>query len=96
MITQKNYEIYFADYLDGTLGEAETAELKAFLLVHPELSKLIEDTDKVKLQKPTFTYLHKESLKKNRTTGMSGLLCYCSRRRNIDRKGKKAIEGKIC
>ena len=43
MITQKNYEIYFADYLDGTLGEAETAELKAFLLVHPELSKLIED-----------------------------------------------------
>ena len=25
---------------------------------------------------------------------MSGLLCYCSRRRNIDRKGKKAIEGK--
>ena len=64
MITQKNYEIYFADYLDGTLGEAETAELKAFLLVHPELSKLIEDTDKVKLQKPTFTYLHKESLKK--------------------------------
>ena len=64
MITQKNYEIYFADYLDGTLGEAETAELKAFLLVHPELSKLIEDTDKLKLQKPTFTYLHKESLKK--------------------------------
>lgn len=64
MITQENYEIYFADYLDGTLGETETTELKAFLLKYPELSGLIGDTEKIKLQKPAFTYLHKESLKK--------------------------------
>lgn len=64
MITQENYEVYFTDYLDGILKETEIAELKAFLLAHPELSELLEDIENIKLQKPTLTYSHKELLKK--------------------------------
>lgn len=64
MITQENYEIYFTDYLDGILKETEIAELKAFLLVHPALSELLEDIENIKLQKPALTYSYKELLKK--------------------------------
>lgn len=64
MIDRKNYEIYLIDYLDGNLPEPEKAELKAFLLLHPELGGLLENQKKVKLQPPSVTYPKKELLKK--------------------------------
>lgn len=67
MIDRKNYEIYLIDYLDGNLSDPEKAELKAFLLIHPELSLLLENQKKVKLQAPSITYPKKELLKKSAT-----------------------------
>ena len=64
MITRKNYEIYFIEYLDGTLSEAKAAELKTFLLLNPDLSALLEDTDKAKLKAPVLIYRKKNVLKK--------------------------------
>lgn len=65
MITRKNYEIYFIEYLDGTISEAKAAELKTFLLLNPDLSALLEDTDKAKLKAPVLIYRKKNLLKKN-------------------------------
>lgn len=64
MITRENYEIYFIEYLDGTLSEAKAAELKTFLLLNPDLSALLEDTDKAKLKAPALIYRKKHLLKK--------------------------------
>lgn len=64
MITRENYEIYFIDYLDGKLSPSLRAELKAFLLVNPDLEELIEDLKDIRLEPPTKTYPHKNLLKK--------------------------------
>lgn len=64
MITLENYEIYFIEYLDGTLSEKKRAELKAFLLIHPDLNELLEDTGKIKFKAPNISYQKKDLLKK--------------------------------
>lgn len=63
MITRDNYEIYFMDYLDGVLPDEYEAELKAFLLVHPDLRELLEGMDEVRLQPGEDVFERKEELK---------------------------------
>lgn len=63
MITKDNYEIYFTDYLDGTLPPSKEAELKAFLLINPDLEAFLEDMDQVKLKAPEIIFGQKQLLK---------------------------------
>lgn len=63
-ITRDNYEIYFIDYLDGSLSPDAVRELKAFLLVNRDLEELLEDTEECRLPLSTEQFSQKESLKK--------------------------------
>lgn len=64
MITRENYEIYFMDELDGILPEELKVELKAFLLVHPDLQDLLEGIEDVRLRPDDEVYDKKEQLKR--------------------------------
>ena len=63
MITLDNVEIYLTDYADGELSPAQERELKAFLLLHPELEESLEDWKFAKLTPPVIRYPHKSQLK---------------------------------
>lgn len=63
MITRDNYEIYFMDYLDGVLPDEYEAELRAFLLVHPDLRELLEGMNEVRLQPGGDVFEKKRELK---------------------------------
>jgi len=67
MITRENYEIYFIDYLEGTLPERERAEVEAFLLVHPEMRELLDGMNEVRLEAPTDVFDKKNILKREVT-----------------------------
>lgn len=63
MITLDNFELYLIDYADGCLSPENEAELKAFLLLYPELEEKLEDLDQVKLTPVTIPFPHKDQLK---------------------------------
>lgn len=63
MITRENYEIYFMDYLDGTLPDEYREELKAFLLVNPDLRELLDGMNRVRLRPGQEVFGKKEGLK---------------------------------
>lgn len=63
-IDRKNYEIYFIDYLDGTLTEKEKTELQAFLLANPGLAEELEGISGIRLEAPSLVYRKKTLLKK--------------------------------
>lgn len=64
-INRNNYEVYFTDYLDGNLNPDQIRELQNFLLIHSDLSELLEDTGTVKLSPPRITYPKKQLLQKD-------------------------------
>jgi hypothetical protein len=59
-----NYEAFVLDHMEGNLSAELTAELKAFLMIHPELDVDLEDTQLVSLEIDTLLFNEKESLKK--------------------------------
>lgn len=65
MITRENYEIYFMDYLDGTLPDECQEELKAFLLVNPDLRELLDGMSQVRLRPEQEVFGKKEGLKQH-------------------------------
>lgn len=64
-ITRDNYEIYFIDYLDGTLPPELIGELKAFLLVNRDLEEQLRGVANNRLPIPSETFSDKASLKKD-------------------------------
>lgn len=40
-----NYEEFVLDFLEGNLGEQQAEEMKAFLLIHPDIAEDLEDLD---------------------------------------------------
>jgi hypothetical protein len=66
-----NYEAYFLDYLEGSLPEAESRALMAFLDEHPHLRKELESYDKVVMDPDVgIQYDKKQSLKRSEETGI--------------------------
>lgn len=65
-INRQNYEIYFIDYIDGTLTSKEVKELYKFLLLNDDLRELLECQSEVKLQAPNIVYEKKTMLKKDK------------------------------
>ncbi|HNS16848.1 MAG TPA: hypothetical protein PKH94_05190 [Bacteroidales bacterium] len=65
-INRDNYEIYFIDYLDGTLPPEMVSELLLFLDANPDLQEELNDLDAVPVRAdPTIQYSGKELLKQN-------------------------------
>ena len=48
-INRNNYEAYFLDYIEGTLGFAEKAELEAFLVINPDLKIELDNFETISL-----------------------------------------------
>lgn len=64
-INRNNYESYLIDYLDGNLTPEEIRETEAFLLLHNDLSELLEEWNEATLKCPDISYNHKSLLKKD-------------------------------
>ncbi len=63
-ININNYEAFVLDHMEGNLSAELTAELKAFLVLHPELDVDLNDTELVSLEIESVLYNEKENLKK--------------------------------
>lgn len=64
-ITRDNYEIFFIDYLDGTLPPELIGELEAFLLVNRDLEEQLQAVEHCRLSVTPEHFSDKESLKKD-------------------------------
>ena len=62
-ITRDNYEIFFIDYLDGTLPPELIGELEAFLLVNRDLEEQLQTVEHCRLSVTPEHFSDKESLK---------------------------------
>lgn len=63
-INRENYEIYFLDFIEGNLTEAQKKELQQFLLENPDLASELDDFDNIQLEIPQIEYSNKNSLKR--------------------------------
>lgn len=64
-ISRDNYEIWFADWLDGKLTNRQQEELKAFLNENPDLKKEFDDLSELSLAPSAHLFPGKISLKRN-------------------------------
>ncbi len=65
-INRNNYEIFFLDYLDGTLSEKEIDCFLDFVRKNPDLQQELEDLDKFKLPEQTVRFNAKNKLYKKK------------------------------
>ncbi|MGM0375963.1 MAG: hypothetical protein ACQEQ0_04255 [Bacteroidota bacterium] len=61
-IDRNNYEQWFIDYLDGTLGKKSRQELKLFLKANPDLAKELESLGETSLEPEHVPFSAKTSL----------------------------------
>ncbi len=66
-ISRENYEIFFIDYLDGTLSDQQINELEDFLLGNPDLREELEGMEKTMLVPCDLSFNDKDLLKKTDT-----------------------------
>ncbi len=64
-ITRDNYEIWFIDFMEGNLSEAQHQMLLAFMKEHPDLKNELEGLNTITLSPSTDQYLHKDKLTKH-------------------------------
>jgi hypothetical protein len=62
-ITEHNYEVFLIDQLDGKLDPDTLQELKAFLLLHPNIQEEFEQLESTVLQHDAMPFEEKISLK---------------------------------
>lgn len=55
-----NYEEFILDFLEGNLNEQGTEEMKAFLLMHPDIAEDIEDLDEFVLEAESHSLLEND------------------------------------
>lgn len=71
-----NYEEFVLDFLEGNLNEQKTEEMKAFLLMHPDISEDLEGLDEVVLEAENQTILHADftnQLKKTKINALASI-----------------------
>ena len=95
-IDRNNCELYFLDYLEGTLPAEETAELLLFVEENPDLKELIENEAMIGLVPDlTIHFNHKASLKREMTFHDESGILYPDttrlRRNSIGRFGVKRV-----
>lgn len=67
ILNRTNYEIWFIDYLDGNLNEAEVNQLISFLEENRDIKEDFADILTYNIKPETDTYRNKNSLKKKAT-----------------------------
>lgn len=65
-INRNNYEIFFLDYLDGTLTGKEIDSFLDFVSKNPDLKSEMEELGNLKISVPSVEFAHKNSLYKNK------------------------------
>ncbi len=63
-ITRNNYELFFMDYLDGKLSDAEINMLEKFLLANPDLREELEGAEKFVIDPEDIAFDQKDLLLK--------------------------------
>jgi hypothetical protein len=86
-----NYEAWLLDFFEGTLNTTEVNELKAFLVVHPELEIDLNETELPVLEKDEFAFEH-FTLKKSFIEINDDLLINYVEG-NLNSEQKKELEG---
>ena len=66
-ISRENYEIFFIDYLDGSLNDQQITQLEDFLLLNTDLREELEGMEKIKLQPSSVSFPDKNTLWKTDT-----------------------------
>jgi hypothetical protein len=69
MITRDNYEVYFIDYIDGTLSVDLRQQVEAFLVAHPDLAEELEGLSDVHFKIPNDHSVEKLDLYKAQAPG---------------------------
>lgn len=90
-INRNNYEIFFIDYLDNNLSQADLLDLTAFLAENPDLESELNEIKNVKLKPETINFSSKSDLKKHVTySGNFNELCikYIENKITFDDKNK--------
>lgn len=66
-INRDNYELFFINYLDGQLSDVEVEEVKAFLIINPDLQEELEEMKSFTLSAETekISFPQKNKLKKS-------------------------------
>jgi hypothetical protein len=85
-----NYEAFVLDHLEGRLNAEDTAALKAFLVLHPELNVDLENNELPYLENENTTLSNKEELKKEED---EKIISYIEGLLNEDQR--KAFERKV-
>ena len=89
---RSNYEIWFANWLDGNLNEAQVEELKVFLKQNPDLEEELNGLALINLKPPELMFSGKEDLKKsfeNLTESQFEQLCIANLENDL-KPGQKA------
>lgn len=90
-ITRDNYEIYFMDYLDGSLSPELSRELKAFLLINRDLEELLEETENFRLPPCPEHFPDKISLQKESCHECPDYYAIAAAENGLTEKDKKAL-----
>lgn len=61
-INRENYEIFFIDYLDGSLSDDQIKDLESFLLINPDLKEELEGLERAILIPQNLSFPEKNSL----------------------------------
>ncbi|MFZ4783849.1 MAG: anti-sigma factor family protein [Flavobacteriales bacterium] len=69
MITRDNYEVYFIDYIDGTLSVDLRQQVEAFLVAHPDLAAELDGLSDVHFNIPNDHSVEKLDLYKAQAPG---------------------------
>lgn len=69
MITRDNYEVFFMDYIDGTLSADQRKQVEAFLVAHPDLAAELEGLSDVQFKIPNDHSVEKLDLYKAQAPG---------------------------
>ncbi|PLW96897.1 MAG: hypothetical protein C0591_07870, partial [Marinilabiliales bacterium] len=72
-INRNNYEIFFIDFYDGKLTNAQKLELDLFLEDHPILKLEFEEFENIKLDTSEITFSSKQTLKKPEIVAFNGI-----------------------
>ena len=88
-ITRENYEVFFIDYLDGTLGPSGKAALNDFLDNNPDLRNELDEFEGLLLDPDETEYSWKKELKKETSEGSS------VNAKNFDRYCIAKVEGDL-
>jgi len=72
-INRNNYEVFFIDFYDGKLTDAQQLEMEVFLKSNPDLKAEFAEFENITLEKTAVIYAPKQKLKKSEIIEVAGI-----------------------